>query len=598
MRTLLAWSAAVLFPALSPAAPILNRDPRAYMILAERIANVKNLAIEAPGCSVGVNCAQVGRSRHCGILRAKNASFAGSSQVAADNTCATSSFFEVFRNGPATCAPGCSMIAVPGPNPDCSTPLTTPILGDLDGDGTPSCDDACRVDPGDLAAACGVALPLPDCDPAKPIVVRPDEDCLGIDLVPGNHRCDLPAGTYGALVVRNGARINFAAGTTVLCSLTAGKATRVTSTGDALVLVPGNGNVAMNNLSDVGGQCGALRIVTEKGGIRLGRAGDYTLDACAIAGHVSIGHSNNLRGHVLGDVVTGNVNNDGRCCSLAKCGNGQLDTGEQCDASAQHGDDACSGRCAPPGTPGECTCLPVSTTSTSTTSSSTSTSLSTTSSSTSTSSTSSTSPGQTSTTSTTARSTSTSTSTSSSSSTTHPTSSSSSTSTSSLPTTTTVRTTTTTVPGGDAFTRTPGFYKTHPITTQNILTAVGGLTVCGKPITNVDVDHADSALEGMCIAVHGDQRLQLVRQLIAAALSGAAGGARFPDLSRCDAVCADSGSSSDDVSTCAGEADAFNESGDNVPAPFDGAESADPGPCQQALQTACTVLDSSSCAAP
>jgi hypothetical protein len=88
-----------------------------------------------------------------------------------------------------------------------------------------------------------------------------------------------------------------------------------------------------------------------------------------------------------------------------------------------------------------------------------------------------------------------------------------------------------TVPGcesNEEICRTPGFWGTHggeeKSTSQNITQAVldafgGTLTICGATIDNTDVGNANSALEAICVSPKGDSRLQLARQLTAAALN-------------------------------------------------------------------------------
>src|SRR5262249_15416605 len=68
------------------------------------------------------------------------------------------------------------------------------------------------------------------------------------------------------------------------------------------------------------------------------------------------------------------------------------------------------------------------------------------------------------------------------------------------------------------FTRTPGFWKNHPLTTKGVLQAAGGLDVCGRHIDTIAADDADSALEALCVPVKGKANVQLARQLMAAAL--------------------------------------------------------------------------------
>lgn len=622
-------AAMVVVPALAGADPVLDRDPANYFALGMRSTRLKDLYLHQPGCNVGTNCGQPGDLPSCGTLRARGATIETPGQLAADKLCATGSFFQVFENKPGKCEPTCAT---------CTFRFATPILGDLDGDGTPSCGGPCLTDLGDVARACdpsgSIPVPFPPCDVAKPLMVQLDQDCPSPagDFSPGNMQCDLPAGVYGKIHVLRGARLEFQPGaTTVACHLVADPATRIRSQGPANVLIPRTGKVRLNNFGDHGNGCGTLRIVAEQGTIRLGKYSDVSLDACALAGKMKLGRSNNLRGHYLGNSVVGDVANDGMCCG-GTCGNGVLNgsaggaMAEQCDGSASGGDAACPGLCIPPGLPGECTCgspttttttttsttvpstgsLPTSTTTTSSTSTSTITTTSTTTSTTTTSTSTTTStvdPGTTTTTTlattttTTTVTTTTATTTSTTTTTVTTTSTTSTTLVSTTTTSTTTSVTTTTRPHGH-WTRTAGFYKNHPAITQSILTGAGGLTVCGHSITDVDVDHAHSAVEGLCVSPQGNSRLQLVRQLITAALTNALGGAVFPDLTRCNAVCANPLSAQLDVNTCVNQADAFNNSGDNLQAPFDPPGSADTAPCQAAHGTACTVLNPGACAAP
>jgi hypothetical protein len=523
-----------VLPMVAIAAPSLDRDLTHYTILGLRRVRLKNFAMEPPGCHVGVNCAQPDPNSACGQLNAKHAKFAGPGQLVADNVCATESFFEVFKNRPAGCGPDCTMITDAGPASDCTSPFTPPLVDDLDGDGNPSCSAACETDVDDIAAACGVVLPLPSCDPAHAIEALPNADCSAGDVVPGNGSCDLAAGTYGAIRVRNGARITFAAGTTIACSVKAGKATRLTSAGTARVVVSGAGSVKINNTSDGGSTCGALTFITERGPIVLGRNGDFAIDACALRGKLKLGHANNLHGHFVGADVVMDFNNDGRCCTPAP---------------------------------------PPPTTSTSTSSS-----------------TSSTAPGGSTTSTTTPG--------GSSTSTTTPGSSSTSTTTPGASTTTSTpasSSTSTTMPAA-GFTRTVGFYKTHPAVTASIL-ADGALTVCGQLVIDVDIGHAHSALEIMCVTPRGDVRLQLARQLMAAALTRAAGGAPV-DLGPCDAVCTNAAATDTDLASCVDTIDRYNQSGDALPASWGTPSAADPRPCDLAAVTPCTIVSPGDCTAP
>jgi hypothetical protein len=131
--------------------------------------------------------------------------------------------------------------------------------------------------------------------------------------------------------------------------------------------------------------------------------------------------------------------------------------------------------------------------------------------------------------------------------------------------------------------------------TQWILDQANGISVCGVVLTNTNYDDAHSAIEALCISPKGNQRLQLVRQLTAAALTMAAGGATYSDFGACNTRCANGTGSIYDIGDCINSADNFNNSGDNLPAPFDGFESGSPTYCQIAHRTDCNILDPASC---
>src|SRR3989475_9057647 len=162
--------------------------------------------------------------------------------------------------------------------------------------------------------------------------------------------------------------------------------------------------------------------------------------------------------------------------------------------------------------------------------------------------------------------------------------------------TTLASTTTTTLAA--LFTRTPGFYKNHPDITQQILASVGGFNICGHAITDVGVNDGHSALEALCVNIGGDQRLQLVRQLLTAALNMAAGGATFPKFAACNAVCQDPGAAVTQLSGCIDHTGTDNQSDDGVAAPVDPPGRAAPGLCGAAFETPCTVLTPALCAQP
>src|SRR5437867_374991 len=67
----------VCAPVLSRAADLpVDRNPGSYLVLGLRSAKVKSLKVEAPGCSVGVNCAFARVPGGCGTLSGTGANIA------------------------------------------------------------------------------------------------------------------------------------------------------------------------------------------------------------------------------------------------------------------------------------------------------------------------------------------------------------------------------------------------------------------------------------------------------------------------------------------------------------------------------------------
>jgi hypothetical protein len=134
--------------------------------------------------------------------------------------------------------------------------------------------------------------------------------------------------------------------------------------------------------------------------------------------------------------------------------------------------------------------------------------------------------------------------------------------------------------------RTAGFWGTHAgeekknsinITQKVIDFALYNLSlnvplnVCGEKITTTKLNDAASALEALCVAVKGDQTLQLARQLTAAALNCAISGYHncegYPQyeylFSECNALC-NPNSAYDppiDVGYCINSLDCLNNGG-------------------------------------
>ncbi len=315
-RMLGAALAGLMVPALAAAQP-LRTDLNSYFIFSMRSVSVKNLDVLS-ACNTGVNCAQPATNSSCGTVTHENSFYADGSQIAGDISRwpkAGANIFQLFTN--LVTSPQNVTIRQPGPGPNGSNPLSVPILGDLDGDGNPSCqtvNQQCVPDFGDIEKFCGMPDPFPACDLAKPILVTAGSDCIGQpDSDAGNGQCDLPPGTYGNLTVQNGASLSFDGGTYQFCSVNVGKNTNSTAKSSSTVNV--GGNIDINNGSTFGAQCGDFTVnAAGAGSVAFGRNAAVTMFLCAPQRSVNLGHNNDLLGRFVGDVVNADSNNRGRCC--------------------------------------------------------------------------------------------------------------------------------------------------------------------------------------------------------------------------------------------------------------------------------------------
>jgi hypothetical protein len=310
-----AIAALVLGVAVPAGAQPLRRDLPAYFIFALRNADLKNMSVLGP-CNVGVDCAQPSTNSSCGVVDQENVLYADGSQIAGDLVRFSkggANVFQVFRNKGA--ALDGVTIRDPGSNPDGTNPLSPlPILGDLDGDGNPSCSANCAVDAGDLAVACGFPSPFPPCSPGTPVHAVAGSDCVGApDAVPGNGRCDLAPGSYGDLTVANAAAIDLTGGQYSFCNVNVGKGTTTTTSAAATLDV--TGDVHINNDARVGQQCGDLVLNAQgNGGFTFGRNSAIVGKFCAPERTMALGHDNDLTGQFVGDIVRADSNDRGHCC--------------------------------------------------------------------------------------------------------------------------------------------------------------------------------------------------------------------------------------------------------------------------------------------
>ena len=298
------------------AGPPLRRDLSAYLFFGLRSTGLKNMTVTG-ACNSGVDCAQPNPNSDCGVITHENPNYADGSQIAGDRARFNTGggiIFQLFSNAPT----GLENVFLNAPPVEPLTPL--PILGDADGDGTPSCSidsGSCAIDIGDLAAACGFPNPFPACDPSRPVTVVPLADCPFVDQSPNNQRCDLPPGVYGSLQVKDQSLITFTGGTYVFCDFQFGKATETLS--DTSTVINVSGAVAISNDSNFGpaaGQnCGQIRVnITGPGDFSFGRQAAINGFFCAPERTMLLGHDNNLTGRFFGNVISADANNRGFCC--------------------------------------------------------------------------------------------------------------------------------------------------------------------------------------------------------------------------------------------------------------------------------------------
>jgi hypothetical protein len=314
---------ATLATATAVAAAPLSRDLDSYVIFALHDVGLKNISVQG-ACNTGVDCAHPNPNSSCGIASHENAHYAEGSQIAADRAQFNrpgAAVWELFSNDVTTLA----NVTVGAPPVQTLSPL--PILGDVDGDGKPSCSVAtgqCVTDPGDLAAACGFPTPFPACDAANEVLAQPGVDCVrGVDVNPGNGRCDLAPGTYGAVSVQNGGKLTLTGGGYAMCSLQVGQGSDVLA--DAPSVLDVSGTLALGNDATFGPgpgeSCGMITVhASGPGSVTFGRQAKVNGYFCGPERLVRLGHDNDLTGRFFGDVVDADDNNRAFCCTSDEVG--------------------------------------------------------------------------------------------------------------------------------------------------------------------------------------------------------------------------------------------------------------------------------------
>ena len=289
--------------------PPLRRDLGSYFALAMRTMSAKNLRVLS-ACNVGVDCGTPNASSTCGTASFENPFFADGSQLAVDRPNFSKpggDLFQLFANQ------GGPFANVNVRLPPIET-FATPIIP-----GT--CDTNCNPNFAAVEQLCGFPNPFPACDPSKNVVAQPNADCVGApDAVPGNGRCDLGPGTYGSVEVRNLANMEFTGGNYNLCSFAAGKRTIVSAATPAVLNVASGGSFQVSDTSKLGAQCGDFTVfILGVGNVTFGRNGSVTASICAPQSDFNLGDNNHLLGQFIGDTMSADRGNEGRCCEGCSC---------------------------------------------------------------------------------------------------------------------------------------------------------------------------------------------------------------------------------------------------------------------------------------
>jgi hypothetical protein len=300
---------------IAAADPPLRRDLGSYFIFAMRSVSGKNIRLLS-ACNIGVNCAQPSTNSSCGVMTFEDAFFEDGSQIAADKGNFNKAFADAYQVFVNKGAPFPNLMVRHPPIESFATPI---IPG--------TCDSSCNGDAAAIGALCGLPSPYPTCNPARPVTAKDGQDCdptvYGVDPVDAvlnNGRCDLNPGTWGDVQVQNQATINFVGGTYNVCSFTMGKNAIGDASSPVILNIAEAGTMRVNNGSKFGAQCGDFTVnLKGAGSVNFGRNGAVAAKVCAPAADINLGHNNNLLGQFVGDTVTADRDNDGRCCGGCTC---------------------------------------------------------------------------------------------------------------------------------------------------------------------------------------------------------------------------------------------------------------------------------------
>ena len=134
--------------------------------------------------------------------------------------------------------------------------------------------------------------------------MQPGGDCPG----------DPTPGTYGDLDLRSKAKLAMTSGTYTFCSVRIGRSTLVLGSGTTIAVAAG-GPIHVSNETTFGQQCGDIAVLADgPSTIRFGHAANITARVCAPQGKIALGHGNHLLGQFVGNFVTSDRANDGKCC--------------------------------------------------------------------------------------------------------------------------------------------------------------------------------------------------------------------------------------------------------------------------------------------
>ncbi len=323
-RVLSVVSWLILFVTVKPteAGPIaLRTAPAGYHILARTRLALKNYNLRSQGCNVGVN-------NSGGRLGAGGPVFADNTQLVSDIVDGLGrggDLFQIFSNEGSLDG---VTVRHPGPATNPRFPgegFRPPIL-------------AAETDQAFIAACDklpGGAFPTSFSAGTIEVTTKkgggdctfkcPGSGCGSVaDSEPDNDICDLPAGKYGVINVKNDSKISFDGGSYDIAEFQNGKGVLMLVKAPTTLNVGEGAELRFGDSAVVAVECGELRMNYLGGksverSVSLGKHSRITMDLCAPYALLRLGRDNVLEGHFFAGEVAADENNQGFCCAGCAC---------------------------------------------------------------------------------------------------------------------------------------------------------------------------------------------------------------------------------------------------------------------------------------